>query len=276
MLIQDHTGARRNRYSASRLFRIDSNMSIFKAYFDASGTKHDQVSLAVGGFVATTDEWLDRLKRDGLNCFHASELGKLGAPRKERLMEDLCSIIRDHVTRKFGVIVVNESISTCLSAEECKKWRIQSFSLAGRTVAAEARFWATSWSGPMPELIFEDGDEGRCDLIYLLKSQGYDAPTFKFKRDRTDRKSGVLVPAAIQLQAADLFAYKLFDMDRRCKNDLEFRAKSVGRIQPDLDKIPGNWGWVEKERPAFVRDGIEQKDSQIMVVRVKVDCKRGW
>src|SRR5690242_4098952 len=116
---------------------------MFTAYFDASCDYVQQPILVVAGFIAHADAWISwekdwnaRLKKQGLEYFHRKELRVLDASG-HRFIDDLCAIIRDHVALKLGCAVVNEKVAALLSEEDRNKWRIQSYSLAGRNVAKE-------------------------------------------------------------------------------------------------------------------------------------------
>src|SRR5689334_15203948 len=98
-------------------------MSI-EAYFDGGGHER-QKYLVVAGFISNPENWADfeknwrsRLKKDGLNYFHAVEFahsnrqfanGWLGNENRRRsLVSDLMLIIKRHVFRKFCNVVINE------------------------------------------------------------------------------------------------------------------------------------------------------------------------
>jgi len=252
---------------------------MFIAYFDASGDDHCQFALAVGGFVASADswtewerEWLDRLRNDGLECFHWTELNGWDVWRRTRLIDDLCSIIMNHVSAKSGAALINDDLRAQLSAAEREKWRIKSFSLAGRTVAKKMRIWASEWGGRMPELVFEAGDKGKGQLIHLLESQGYPSPIFRPKRTYRHKKSLVVIEGAVPLQAGDLLAYKLFAKARAIKQNPE-ASRDFSRLHPILDRIPGLCGVVTPNHLRFLKQGMEQIDSLVMTTDVKIRTK---
>ena len=87
---------------------------MFTAYFDASGDNSSRFVVAVCGFVASADawitwqaEWLERLRVSDLKALHMSELEK---SKNRALLDDLCETTRNHVARKFAVVVVNREI----------------------------------------------------------------------------------------------------------------------------------------------------------------------
>ncbi len=243
---------------------------MFKCYFDASGDDHTQL-LVVAGFVSHTEswidweaEWLERLSKDGLEYFHNRKLCQWELGRRKRLVADLSEITSHHVSHNFGVIVKNSDLTGNVSKTAREKWRIQAYSLAGRTIARGARLWAENWGGRIPELVFERGDKGQGNLHHLLVSQGYPEPIFRPKRKYRDRKSGILYAAAVPLQAGDLLAGQIFAIGRSV-----FMANGVQsmlyRINNHLDKIPGEFRVIEAERYKLIRQGFEEIESLIMV-----------
>ena len=142
---------------------LEFTLGMFKGYFDASGDDHSQLLLVIAGFVSHDTawaewetEWRERLAEYKLKCFHNRELYSWDLGRKRRLMDDLSEIISHHVGYKFGVIVKNTDLNAGLSEAARRRWRIQAYGLAGRTIAREARIWAESWGGLMPTLVFEE------------------------------------------------------------------------------------------------------------------------
>ena len=245
---------------------------MFTAYFDASGDDHSQLALAVCGFIAHAgawidweQEWLERLRRDGLDYFHRTELHGWEPTKLSRLIEDLSQIIRDHVARKIGISILNEHLKEVMTNEERKEWRVKSYSVAGRTAAVEARLWASTDGLRIPELVFEKGDVGSGDLKHLLESQGYPSPVFKPKKKQINRKSGLPMEPAIPLQAADLYAYEVFHRTRRFQETPE-----KSRLPEALDKIPGDPGRIGVKNLTFLRELFEQDGSLIATTAVKL------
>jgi len=253
---------------------------MFTAFFDASGDSHCQAALSVGGFVALADAWIDwetewnsRLRADGLETFHRNEITCWPPSRRERLVEDLAGIIRSHAAYKIGVVIFNRDLSRHLSNGEMKQWHVEAYSLAGRTAAKEVRIWSSGWGGRLPEMIFEDGDKGKGKLEKIMSKQGYPAPIFKPKRTHTNKKSGLLIEGCVPLQAADLYAYELFNRARDISLNKPTPA-SLDRLHPQLDKIPGIAGFIGGDRIEFLKQGMNQVDSLIMKTDVRVNVKK--
>ena len=115
-------------------------MAAFTAYFDASGSQDDQPVLAVGGFLACTEAWLEfeqeweaRLTRDGLDYFRTSEFNSYRGQfktgwrkdegRRVQLITDLVQIIHG-LGRKFGCVVVNKSLNATFSDQARTDWNL--------------------------------------------------------------------------------------------------------------------------------------------------------
>ena len=247
---------------------------MFTAYFDASGSEEDQPNLAVAGFISNAeswmefeDRWLERLHRDDLAYFHTSEFNssqgqfvegwKDNEVRRTRLIVDLVQIIKETANRKVGMVVLNKNVQAGFSEEQRLRWHIRSYSLAGRTCAARVREWAESWhASSVPELVFEEGDSGRDELTRLLvEESGFAHPIFKPKNDRLD-KHGMVVKAAVPLQASDLLAYELFDPVRKIAKDGYIRR--IKRTFQELDKIPGPVGIITEDHIKLLSDYLTQ------------------
>jgi len=96
----------------------------------------------------------------------------------------------------------------------------------------------------VPELVFEDGDAGKGELISILRRDGFSAPVFQPKRDRVDA-DGTIVKCAIPLQAADLLAFELFDPIRKIERD--GYIKRIKKTYREIDRVPGEPGCYEVE-----------------------------
>ncbi|HCC56729.1 MAG TPA: hypothetical protein DEQ47_05605 [Solibacterales bacterium] len=228
-------------------------MSAFTAYFDASGTEHDQLCLAVAGFVSTTDKWVEfdqrwneRLAKDGIKYFHMNEFNNPGSkgefrnwsyddPRRPLLHRDLIGVITDHVDRHFGCCVITEALNG-LTLQERQEWHLSAYALAGRSCAAQLRLWCETWGGRVPRMVFERGDHGRGELEKILKLNKFSDPVFEPSRDVVE--GGFITKGMVPLQAADLLAFELFDPARKIEKDDKLK-----RIRPSYDvlsRIPGS------------------------------------
>jgi hypothetical protein len=226
----------------------DVVLSAFTCYFDASGTQHDQLALAVAGFMSTAEKWIEfeeawksRLSKSGLKHFHKKELDLARYPG---LLDDLARIIRDHTMRKFGMVVRVAELHSRVPEKAYNKWHLNAYSYAGRACAAYVRQWAQSWHArSIPELIFATGDTGRPQLERRLRRDGFTDVRFQPAIDVKDIKTGSIIPAAIPLQAADLLAYELFnpvrEMEKTSKPFGSFGRSLLTSTWLILDKIEG-------------------------------------
>jgi hypothetical protein len=230
---------------------------MLSAAFDASGSKHDKPILVVAGFIASVDDWIDfdkewksRLDLDNVAYFHANEFahsieqfdGWRGKETKRRaLYSDLIGIIQGHCHRKFGCLIINSIHDAELSVANRESFNLEAYALAGRTVVADVSAYAASFHAKaFPEIIFEDGDLDKGKLIQRMKDDGYPAPSFKPKKD-TSGKDGLLRPGYTPLQAADLWAYELFQADMKVQRDGPQAKFRWGFEQ--LHKISGEAGF---------------------------------
>jgi hypothetical protein len=243
-----------------------SSSVAFICYFDASGTQHDQLALAVAGFMSTAEGWLEfegewkaRLLQSGLTHFHRKEIDLRKYPG---LLEDLATITRGHAMRKFGMVVRVSELHRQVPQEEYNQWNLDAYSYAARACAAHVRLWAQkSHLRRVPELVFATGDTGRKQLEIRLRKDGFTAVRFQPAKDEIDRKTGTVTPAAVPLQAADLLAYELFDPIRKMEK-LGMVYGSLGRsaLSPVwfiLDKISGEPQVTEDESLAAFNERIE-------------------
>jgi hypothetical protein len=253
--------------------------AMFTAYFDASGAK-DQSVLAVAGFVASANawidwevEWLKRLREAGLKRFHYKELNSWKPSEKRTLIDDLCRIIANHVSHKAGVVVVNNSIDV-LPIVLRRKWGINPYTLGCRNVTKQMSAWAGSWGGRCPEMFFEKGDNGQNWLDRAFELTGYPRPNIRRKHDWVSPKTGIAEVGLVAFDSADLFAQQLFERERIFRRD-GYITDKFARLQPVLDKIPGRVGTVGMDNLQFLTEGLamEESDRLIMVPRLKINTK---
>ena len=255
---------------AKTLWSSDSwptgRLLMLTACFDASGSDHDQSALVVAGFVSSANDWMDfekewvpRLAQDGIKYFRMAEFAHSRAqfegwetqePRRRSLFADLLDIISRHAYRKFGCGISIKNWSSLISPKNITEFRINAYCIAGMVSTDSVDSWALRERIAMPiEVVFEDGDLGKGTLQNYLSPRKPD-PLFRPKND-TLRKDGMVVPAFVPLQAADLLAYELFvgirnyenSVDRPARYGLEHFYKMPGEIkylQPkDLSNLDG-------------------------------------
>jgi hypothetical protein len=211
-------------------------LAVFTTAFDASGHEEDQLCLVVAGFVSSDKdwaafdgEWTARLARDGIQYFRMAEFShsvgqfdswKGQEERRQNLLRDLLEIISRNVYRKFGNAVVNSTFKGRLGHDVKEKFLLNAYSLAGRTCVADVSEWAKQERIKSPiQHIFEDGDKGKGKLVERMTRDGYPTPDFRRKR-KSATSDGITIPAFTPLQAADFFAYELFQVIRKIEGGL--------------------------------------------------------
>jgi hypothetical protein len=244
-------------------------LAMLTACFDAGGSEHDQKCLVVAGFISSADDWIrfdsewrDRLSRDGIAYFHMVEFAhcygqfdgwKKQEHRRRKLLADLMGIIKSHAYRKFGCAVVNETLVANLSEDLRAEFYINAYALAGRASVAHVSEWARAEQIPRPalEYIFEDGDLGKGKLMQRMKEDGYPAPGFKGKKDRTD-PNGIVIAAFTPLQASDFLAYEMFLGVKRLDDPVSNPRWAI----EEFHRIPGEPG-------IFTVDNMRDFDKQL-------------
>ncbi|HWE48956.1 MAG TPA: hypothetical protein VG273_04175 [Bryobacteraceae bacterium] len=236
--------------------------------------------MAIAGFVAAEEVWVDwerewiaRLNRDNLTCFHRNELSHWPSSKRERLLEDLSTIILNHSPFRVGVAVINEDLTGGTTPQQQKEWHINGYSYAGRAASVEINEWRKSWGGKYPTMIFEDGDTGKGRLIDLFRRDKLPAPIFKPKRDRTHRKSGIVEKGIVPLQAADLYAYDIFSRARDIAKGKPLSRNFASGINPIIERLTGRCGIATVGHVQFMADGMQQRDALILQPSVKINTK---
>ncbi len=196
---------------------------MFSVGFDASGSENQPV-MCVAGFVSDGEswvhfdpEWRERLAKDGLEYFQMHQFAhstgqfkdwREDEGRRRKLLADLMAIIQTHTHRKFGVAIIADFMSG-LEAENKKAFLMEKlFPIAARSAATRVYKWAQMERfSYRPQLVFEDGDFGKGDLMEGLKQDGWGSPDFRLKKDKHS-EDGMVELAFTPLQAADMLAYE--------------------------------------------------------------------
>jgi len=211
----------------SRFDWREITLAMFTACFDASGTVHDQPYLVVAGYVSSANDWIrfdqdwqQRLRQDGLSYFHRADCesnrgefsGWKGKERaKDKLLHDLITIVSRNTYRKVGCMISNKVLAEKLLPEVKRDFHLHAYAFAGIVSVSQVYKWAFTNKIRTPiEWIFEDGDDGKGELMANMRMYGYPYPSFRPKKDRLD--NGSLIPAFTGLQAADYLAYEMFQM----------------------------------------------------------------
>lgn len=224
-------------------------LSMFGTAFDASGHESDQPLLVVAGFVAPasvweefSDDWKDRLARDGLEYFRLNEFISWNAEEsvKRSLLADLMNIIRCNASRKFGICVHLKGFSSLISKEAKDEWRMNAYVLGGMECMTRADWWAASEKIQAPLLhTFEEGDVGTGRLSDLAIRCQLLAPRFApGKKDRLHPITSEVIPAFVPLQAADWLAGEYFLENKRKLQNVPKRSESRWPYT-QFDDMPG-------------------------------------
>jgi hypothetical protein len=232
------------------------DVALLSAALDAAGSSHDQPVLVVAGFVSTVEqwvefdrEWTDRLKKDDIDCFHASEFAnsrgqfrgwRSQEDRRRKLSADLMGIIQGNVHRKVGEVIANKILEGNISPENRKAFYMEAFPITGRTAVKTIYNYARSVKHSYrPEIVFEDGDRHRGKLRNLVVDHGYPEPIFRPKKDRME-KDGKITPGYSPLQAADWIAYEIFIACKR--RQLYGNSPHERWAFQQFNKMPGEFG----------------------------------
>lgn len=201
-------------------------MSSYYLYCDAGGKDHGFI--VVAGYLSTFDrwnafaaEWNKLLARFDIPYFHMKKFAQSKHPfdsdnwkdeeKRARFLSNVASIIVNHVEKSFASYVEFESFDRVNRIYRHDDAVGVPYSLAGRTCVAKASLHRGSSTDAT--YIFDDGDEGRGELMRVMKKRRLPPPIFRASRDGT--KDGRLVRGLAPLQAADFAAYEL----RKIYND---------------------------------------------------------
>lgn len=191
-------------------------------YCDAAGGK-DHGFIVVSGYLATFRRWgsfIEEWNRDLLASFdvpyfHMKEFAHSKGPfvswkddeaRRAIFIGRAANIIARHVQRGFSCIV-SDDIFNKVNKDYCLRESVGvPYSLAGRTCVARSS--RSIGRHVDTHYVFEEGDEGKGDLMRVMEEHGYPLPIFRPSRDRVN-KAGQMVRGVVPLQAADFAAYEM-------------------------------------------------------------------
>jgi hypothetical protein len=228
-------------------------MSSYYLYCDAGGGK-DHGFIVVAGYLSTFDrwgaftkEWNELLARFDIPYFHMKKFSQFKAPfdtepwkdekRRARFLGSAASIIAANVQQGFASAVEFDTFDKVNAAYRLDNVVGVPYSLAARTCVAKAsRFGAP---GSNTTYVFDDGDEGRGELMRILERDGYPSPIFRPSRYMLKR--GKPHRGVVALQAADFAAYEI----RKVYKDDPDELWPIVRYRKSLRAlagIPSDWG----------------------------------
>lgn len=235
-------------------------LGMFTAAFDASGSEDDPNTpyLVVAGYVSRAERWITfselwnaRLKEDGLTYFRMSEFAqstgtfdgwKLEEHRRRSLLKDLVDLIKTHAIQMFGCAVKISAMQD-MTVETRTQFYITAYALAGMHCAAAVATWSHEGANDDQDapctLVYEEGDTGQDALRKRLEEDEFPF-SFQPKRDTLRKKTGLIAPGFVPLQAADILAYEVAIGVR--DGDFERRWPAV-----QLNGMPGRIGIYEAE-----------------------------
>jgi len=197
---------------------------MFTSYFDASIGKKEGVTI-VAGWLSTIAEWeqfdIDwrlLLARYNIPYFHMKDFAhSTGAfqdwkgreIKRANFLKKAVGAIKDRVRYGVSMMIEHGTFAEVNLLYQLSENFGNPYSLAGRHCVAEVHKWLkeNGYGSPVVKYVFEDGDEGKGELIKLMERSEKPLPIFEPSRDR-ETKSGVL-PGRRPLQAADFAAYEL-------------------------------------------------------------------
>jgi hypothetical protein len=216
-------------------FLGDKYLACLAAYFDDSGSHSDSPITAMGGIVASADEWNkftsewhERLEADGIAVFHMADCQNGSGEfredwtqeRKDVFVKDLTEIINRNVQLFIGVVVpqVNFDVAK-LDFPTVTKSPIE---FCADYSCVQLAVWAEkSDDRKNMAMVFDDGSKIMKEMLNLFS--GKNKPDWN--KVYGSRKKN------IPLQAADLFAYELF---RRYRSQVEGKQIPIRRAMKTL------------------------------------------
>jgi hypothetical protein len=229
----------------------------YSLHCDASGG-HDHGFIVVAGYLSTFEKWLVFMKEWNILLgtynvpyFHMMEFAqskgpfttwKGDEPRRVAFLSKAAGIIREHVERSYATLVEYDGFSKIAARYPLKEIAGNPYSLAARTCAARASEYIHD---PTMDVayIFEDGDEGKGELLRVMHRDGYSAPIFRPSRNQVI--NGKAVKGLVTLQAADFAAYELRKVFRDDPNCERWPIERYRKSLAVLAEIPGelaDWG----------------------------------
>ena len=241
-------------------FLGSSKVALLRFYGDAGG-KGDKTNIAVGGYVATMDQW-DQfaalwnalLAEEGVKFFHRNrmewpplgEFANLGWTHDHQieLLNKLHKIIKENTIRGVGEAVRNKAFSQIVPPS-IKRSHGGPYGWCVQLAVVEVGTWARK-RNDWVHFIFELGDEGRAQIeAAILKLQA--TPEYREMFRIADvsflPKDGPC--SAVQLQAADFLAYEAYkEIENYLLGSPRKQRKSVqDLIRKNTDIL---YGWTDK------------------------------
>ncbi len=245
-------------------------MTIFTAYFDASGHPDGLDVLAVAGFIAEVNQWIEfeRNWKEILNrqdfkvsslhmkdfCHSTGEFAswKGDEQRRRNFLSALIGTIKVRARHSFANSIYLPDYRALDQKYELSD-NYPPLAYSGGNCIGHVHQWAQKWGIPQSDIAycFEDGDKDRGKLASQAQSvYGINVNFLKKAQN-------------VAFQAADLLAYEHFNANRRVMpNPGVFALNELRNPLQKLNEIPnGDNGedWSVTERPQLERFCLEQK-----------------
>jgi hypothetical protein len=200
-------------------------MSMFAAYFDASGAGQGQPCIVVAGFLANIHQWqvFEKAWKNahdlaGLDLpLHMAELvAACETPeryaKQKNARQDYVKIAQDLNRRDeflynlmlVKIMSIHCGMSCMVPLDIYGKVHprvievVPPYALAARMCIAHIKFWEDTFGKEGVEYVFEAGDLGQGEFTNLMVDEGQAIPIYKNKKDFAG------------LQAADMYAWEQF------------------------------------------------------------------
>jgi len=217
-------------------------MAVLSAYLDASGSENDPAChfLAVGGYVATDEQWSsfekdwhNALSEAGVEHFHMKEfahsIGEFRAwrgdeRRRGRFLEQLAHIIKVHNLEDFGLIINMDQYRKVNRIFRLREI-FGAYVIAAGTVMSKIGKWHERYGKTDSLLILlERGDDEQIALRKLVSNVNvWGGPEPIFMRKKTVQNGKVTY--CLPFQASDFLAYEL----AKSATDFFVKGKHTGR-----------------------------------------------
>jgi hypothetical protein len=231
-------------------------MLSLNGFFDAAGHASGDHALIVGGYMAAVPAWLKfekewnaALKKVGLSELHTTDFMACAPPYKtwrgrekerEALLMKLARITKKHVRYSLSTTVLLDDWREANALYQLKESHLTPYGLAGFFLVHRTMGWvAARQRRCRVALIFENGDQGKGDLIWLVD---------QVLRSLAARHNAILTfhPNKIApLQAAD---FVMWEQRRLTKDRLMSSEEPVEFRKPlqELMTIKKRWGILDK------------------------------
>jgi hypothetical protein len=192
---------------------------MFSCYFDASRNNPVTVEVVsgwvamVGGWERFETDWRILLAQYEIPYFHMKEFAHSTGPfktwkgqenKRANFLRKAVDVIGSNVLCGAACIVEHDSFEKVKKNYPLTDLAGVPYSLAGRDCVAHINTWLGKTERDLPVLyFFEDGDQGKGELMRIMKRDCLPSPTFRPSVD-TDADKGLL-----PLQAADFAAYEI-------------------------------------------------------------------